>query len=99
MGGSSKTAGEVYIIPQGDGARINAVVSRKTYPITGDEALRLARELLAQQRTQGQAQGAFRTLLTEKKAAVRYGEGFAAPRQPGAAPAAGGAAATARPSS
>ena len=79
--------GEVYIIPQGNGARINAVVSRRTYPISGEEATELARRMVTQQRSGGQAQSVFRSILDEKKAAVNYAEGYSAPANP-AAPAA-----------
>ena len=74
--------GEVYIIPQGDGARINAVISKQNYPITGSEALELGRQLVSKQRSEGQAQDVFRSILTEKKSGARYSEEFAAPSQP-----------------
>ena len=85
--------GEVYIIPQGDGARINAVVSRSDYPITGDDALKLAREMVQRQRANGQAEGVFRSILAEKKDSVRYADTYAAPAtaSPQAAPATGSA--------
>ncbi|MDG6079104.1 hypothetical protein E3U23_07855 [Erythrobacter litoralis] len=76
--------GEVYILPQGNGARINAVVSRKTYPISDDQALNLAREMVAQQRSGGQAQSVFKSVIDEKKKTVRYSDEFSAPEQPGA---------------
>lgn len=71
--------GEVYIIPQGDGARINAIVSRQSYPIRGDEALELGRRMVTQQRSSGQVESVFRSILAEKKADVRYSEQYAAP--------------------
>jgi hypothetical protein len=74
--------GEVYIIPQGDGARINAVISKQNYPIAGSEALELGRQMVSKQRSESQAQDVFRTILTEKKAAAQYSEEFAAPSQP-----------------
>ena len=76
--------GEVYILPQGDGARINAVVSRQSYPIGGDEALELGRRMVAQQRSSGQVESVFRSVLADKKAGVRYSEQYAAPETPGA---------------
>lgn len=71
--------GEVYILPQGDGARINAIVSRQSYPIRGDEALELGRRMVTQQRSSGQVESVFRSILAEKKADVRYSEQYAAP--------------------
>ena len=82
--------GEVYILPQGPGARINAVVSRKAYPIAGDKALNLAREMLGQQRANGQAQSVFKSVIDEKKRAVRYADTYSAPA-PAKAPGAGAA--------
>ena len=81
--------GEVYILPQGEGARINAVVSRESYPIRGDEALELGRRMVAQQRSTGQVESVFRSILAEKKANVRYSEQYAAPETPGAQAGAG----------
>ena len=74
--------GEVYILPQGDGARINAIVSKQTLPIRGEEALRLAQGLVSQQRASSQAESVFRSILDEKRAAVRYADSYAAPAQP-----------------
>ncbi len=74
--------GEVYVLPQGDGARINAIVSKKTYPIAGEQAINLAREMLSQQRSQGQVQSVFQSVLDEKKQNVRYADQYKAPAQP-----------------
>ena len=74
--------GEVYILPQGDGARINAVVSRRPYPISGDAALDLAKQFVAQQRSTGQADSVFRSILTERKKGVKYADQYAAPQAP-----------------
>ncbi|EDL49319.1 hypothetical protein [Erythrobacter sp. SD-21] len=74
--------GEVYILPQGEGARINAIVSRQTLPIRGDEALQLAQGMVTQQRATSQAESVFRSILDEKKATVRYAENYSAPEQP-----------------
>lgn len=76
--------GEVYVLPQGNGARINAIVSRKTYPISGEQSINLAREMLSQQRSQGQVQSVFQSVLDEKKQNVRYADQYQAPAQPGA---------------
>lgn len=83
--------GEVYIIPQGQGARINAVVSRAAYPIQGEEALELGRRMVTQQRTSGQVESVFRSILSEKKAGVRYSDQYAAPDTPNAQAGAGSA--------
>ena len=80
--------GEVYILPQGNGARINAVVSKKTYPISGEQSLNLAREMVGQQRSQGQVQNVFKSVIDEKKKSVRYADQYKAPQQPSAAGAA-----------
>ena len=82
--------GEVYILPQGDGARINVVVSRRPYPISGDDSLQLARQFVARQRSTGQADDVFRSILAERKKAVRYADQYAAPQT--AAPRTNGAA-------
>ena len=74
--------GEVYILPQGNGARINAVVSRKTYPISGEQSLNLAREMVGQQRSQGQVQNVFKSVIDEKKKTVRYSDQYKAPATP-----------------
>lgn len=81
--------GEVYILPQGEGARINAVVSRESYPIRGDEALELGRRMVTQQRSTGQVESVFRSVLADKKANVRYSEQYAAPETPAAQAGAG----------
>ncbi len=91
--------GEVYVLPQGNGARINAIVSKKTYPISGEQSINLAREMLAQQRSQGQVQSVFQSVIEEKKQNVRYADQYKAPARPnapGAPSAAAGAAAPAR---
>lgn len=74
--------GEVYILPQGNGARINAVVSRASYPIRGDEALELGRRMLTQQRSTEQVESVFRSILADKKSGVRYSDQYSAPETP-----------------
>lgn len=84
--------GEVYILPQGNGARINSIVSRRNYPITGAQSLNVAREMVARQRSQGQVQSVFQSVISEKKQNVRYNDQYAAPDEAAATPGAQNAA-------
>lgn len=79
--------GDVYVIPQGQGARVNAIRSREPYPITGADAVQVAKELLAGQRTSGQLTTALNQIMELGRQEVRYSDGFAAPQMPADAPA------------
>ncbi len=88
--------GEVYVVPQGGGVRVNAVRSRETYPVTGDDAVRVAKEMLSRQRSAGQVSTAINQILDEGKKNVKYASNFGPPEAAGGnAPAPAAAATTA----
>lgn len=88
---------EVFIIPANGSLRINHVRSSQVSPISGDQAKQVAKEMLARQR----GQTALQTTLGEKikagRAAVKYNDAFAPPKQPAPAGAPAGAATGAAP--
>lgn len=86
--------GEVYIIPQGGGARINAIRSRESYPISDKDALDLAKTMLAERGANEAVNTALAQIVTAGKTKVKYAENFSAPT----APAAAGATAEGAPS-
>lgn len=74
--------GDVYVVPQGQGVRVNAIRSREPYPISGDDALRVAKELLTGQRASGQVTTALTQMIDLGKQNVRYSDTFSAPETP-----------------
>lgn len=91
--------GEVYIIPQGAGARVNAIRSRETFPISTQDSLGLAKTMLADQRMNEQVNNALAQIVTEGRKTIKYADGFKAPAaaQPAAAPADAAPASAAAP--
>lgn len=78
--------GDVYVVPQGGGVRVNAIRSREPYPIAGDDAVKVAKELLTGQRTQGQLTAALNQMVEAGKQNVRYSDTFGPPQTPAGAP-------------
>lgn len=79
--------GDVYVMPQGQGVRVNAIRSREPYPIAGDDAVRVAKELLTGQRLQGQVGAALNQMVELGKQNVRYSDSFGPPQTPAGTPA------------
>lgn len=89
---------EVFIIPANGALRINHVRSSQTDPISGDQARRVASEMLSGQRMQEGMQQSLAQRIQEGRKNVKYNEAFAPPPEetasPNAAPAASGVPAT-----
>ena len=77
--------GDVYVMPQGGGVRVNAIRSREQFPISGEDATRVAKEMLARQRSAAQTSNALKQIIDTGKQNVSYAENFAAPQAPAAA--------------
>ncbi|MCP9222075.1 hypothetical protein MKP08_04855 [Erythrobacter sp. LQ02-29] len=93
---SGMGVGAVYIMPQGNGVRINAIRSRQTIPITGADATKLASEMVFEQRVNGQTMNAFGKIVEGRKGNVKYAKEFQPPKtKQGAAPGATPAPSTA----
>lgn len=71
--------GEVYIIPQGNGARINAIRSRESYPISDKDALDLAKNMLSEQRANEKVNTALAQIVKTGRENVKYADNFSAP--------------------
>jgi len=84
---ASLPADEVFIIPAGQGLRINHVRSSQVDPITGDQAKNIARELLTRQRSQTSVQSSLSERIKAGRAKVKYNDAFAPPKAPAGAPA------------
>lgn len=74
--------GDVYVVPQGRGVRVNAIRSREPYPVAGEDAARVAKEMLAGQRVQGQVGAALSQMIELGKQEARYSENFSPPQTP-----------------
>lgn len=79
--------GEVFIIPSGQGIRINNVRSSQVDPITGEQAKNIAKELLTRQRTQTAMQSSLAERIKAGRAKVKYNDAFAPPKAPAGVPA------------
>ncbi len=74
----------VFVLPQGDSVRINRIRDTQLVPVSGDDAIAIAKEILANQRRQQQLANAVNGILEKGKAKVKYSAAF----KPAAAPAA-----------
>lgn len=81
----------VFVLPQGDTVRINRIRDAQTVPVSGKDAINVAKEILVNQRRQQQLANAVNGILEQGKAKVQYSAAF----KPAAAPAAKKAAAPA----
>jgi len=68
--------GDVYVIPQGNSARINVVLSKEQFPITGDDATRVAKELVFDRRVAGQTSTTLTQLIEKRMKDVVFAEDF-----------------------
>ena len=91
---SNLPAGEVFIVPAGNTLRINRIREAQSQPVTGPDALRVAKELLVARRVQGQLDATFQEIQEAGKSKVRYNSEFApaepAAKKPAGAPASKG---------
>lgn len=81
----------VFVMPQGDSVRINRIRDTQMVPVSGQDAIAIAKEILANQRRQQQLANAVNGILEKGKSKVQYSEAFkpvAAPAAKAAAPAA-----------
>ena len=74
---SDLAVGDVYVVPQGGGARVNVIVSKELFPITGDDAVRVAKKLVFDQRVTGQTNTGLNQLVAERMKSVMYADDFA----------------------
>jgi EpsD family peptidyl-prolyl cis-trans isomerase len=80
-------SGAVFVAPEGGGIRANRIRESQVQPVTGDNAIRLALEMLQNRRISAQLRQQMETVITAGKAKVSYNEAFK-PAPPPAAPAA-----------
>lgn len=79
---SEMDVGAVYITAQAGGVRVNAVRSKQTLPIGGGDSIKLATDMVFEQRVNGQISNAFDKIVTEKKSKVRYSKAYSPPANP-----------------
>ena len=79
---------EIFVIPSGQGVRINHIRSSQTDPISGEQANQIAKELLTRQRTQAALQSALGDKIKAGRANVTYNAAFQPPKPAANAPAA-----------
>lgn len=86
-------AGEIFIIPAGQAVVANRITGERVEPLTGEDANRLATNMLQQQRYQDLIKRDLEPKVKTARDAVKYQEGYAPPKTPNApAPAAAPAA-------
>jgi EpsD family peptidyl-prolyl cis-trans isomerase len=73
----------VFVLPQGETVRINRIRDTQTVPVSGKDAIGVAKEILGNQRRQQQLANAVNDILEQGKAKVQYSAAF----KPAAAPA------------
>jgi EpsD family peptidyl-prolyl cis-trans isomerase len=66
----------VFVLPQGDSIRINRIRDTQVVPVTGDNAVALAKEILGNQRRQQQLGNAINGILANGKDKVKYSAAF-----------------------
>lgn len=75
--------GSVYVVPgQGGGVRVNAVRSVQTVPVTGSRALELAKQMLYNQRVEGQTNQQITNIIKKGRENVSFNEKFKPTEQP-----------------
>jgi EpsD family peptidyl-prolyl cis-trans isomerase len=75
---------EVFVLPQGESIRINRIRDTQMVPVSGDDAIAIAKEILGNQRRQQQLANAVNGVLEQGKSKVQYSAAF----KPAPAPAA-----------
>ncbi|NKB16316.1 MAG: hypothetical protein HC774_04700, partial [Sphingomonadales bacterium] len=73
----------VFILPENGAVRINQIRETRVVPVTGQDAVRVARELIGNQRTRVQLEQSIGGILREGQASVQYNPSFRPPA-PGA---------------
>lgn len=73
---TSLPADEVFIIPAGQGLRLNHVRSSQHSPLMGPQAIQIAREILTKQRVQGQLNNELGKIVNDGQAKVKYNAAF-----------------------
>lgn len=66
----------VFVLPQGDSVRINRIRDTQLVPVTGNDAIAIAKQILTNQRRQQQLSDAVQNILKAGQAKVKYGEAF-----------------------
>lgn len=90
---SGMGVGEVYVLPQGRGVRVNAIRSSEPYPVADDEAVELAREMLMRQRVSSQLSQTLQQMVEQGRENVDYADAFSRPQNAAPTPEASGDAA------
>lgn len=86
--------GEIFIIPAGQAVVANRITGERVEPLAGEEANRLATNMLQQQRYQDLLKRDLEPKVKTARDAVKYQEGYAPPKAPNAPAAAPAAPAT-----
>lgn len=66
----------VFVLPQADNIRINRIRDTQVVPVTGENAIALAKDILGNQRRQQQLGNAVNGILEKGKAKVKYSAAF-----------------------
>ncbi len=78
-------AGEIFIIPAGDGLLVNQIRSTQVTPFTGEPATQYALKAIARQRTQETVSRQFHTIMGKAGSTVRFNKAYQPPKPPAAA--------------
>ena len=72
----------VFVLPQGDSVRINRIRDTQMVPVSGADALAIAKEILINQRRQQQLANAVNGILEQGKGKVQYSAAFKPKSEP-----------------
>lgn len=73
--------GEVFIVPQGNAIIASRITASTVVPFSGDEAIGYAMNLVANKKMADAASKDLDAILKERRAKVKYQEGFAPPKE------------------
>lgn len=66
----------VFVLPQGDSVRINRIRDAQLVPVSGSDAIAIAKEILANQRRQQQLANAVNGILEKGQGKIQYSAAF-----------------------
>lgn len=72
----------VFVLPQGETIRINRIRDTQVVPVSGSDAINIAKEILANQRRQQLLVNAINGILEQGKSKVKYSAAFKPPEAP-----------------
>lgn len=92
-------SGAVFVSPEGAVTRVNRIKEVQVEPVQGEDAIRIAQEIIRSRRAQEIMQGQMGSILKAGMAKVNYNASYAPPAAPKGAPESGNQQAPAAPKS